>query len=383
MSTSAASQTDGLARLEPAFFERLFDGAGLAVFACDTDGNVLAGSERAEELLRASDRAAGRTPISDLVPAPDRDAMRECLRTCVANLDSVEFRTRLPTPDGGAADFSIWISPILSDDGRLDGLSVWFLDVTERLRVRQHLRKHERLTSLGAMSGAVAHHYNNLLCSIATSLEYALNMNTMPAMRRALARTSDAVGRATALTQQLLAFAQADHRAIDEADLTETVLHFLDSYEARFHEHDVAFTFDWHPIPIVPVPREHLVIILRNLVENALEAMPEGGTLLLSIGRRDEHSVYLTLIDSGAGIRPEQMEHLFEPFYTTRGELASGQGRKAGMGLAVVYGLVSELHGTVAAGNAQNGARFDVVLPITRHADAPPSNCDIRANADG
>jgi signal transduction histidine kinase len=354
-----------IARLDPSFFERLFHGAGLAVFACDTTGRIQAGNSRGHELLRAVCASASNASVEDIVPAPDRAALQQSIRACVSHLDSVEFRSHLALPGREPTDYAVWISPVLTNDGALEGISVWFHDITERIRVRRHMRKHERLHSLGAMSGAVAHHYNNLLCSIATSLEYALNMNTMPAMRRALSRTSDAVLRATSLTQQLLAFAQGDHRILDEADLTETVLHFLDSSEAKFHEHDVTLTFDWQPIPVIAVPRDHVVIILRNLVENALDAMPNGGSLHLSLAVHDEHHVRITLVDSGPGIKPEQMEHLFEPFYTTRGELACGDERKAGMGLAVVYGLVSELHGTVAAANSPGGgARFDVVLPV-------------------
>lgn len=373
MSTSIAKPRGPLGRLEPAFFERLFGGAGLAIFVCDGEGHILAGNARGEGLLRAVGGAGGGSSIHELVPEADRGALRESLKTCRESLDSIEFRTRIDAANRNTTEYAVWISPILTDEGRLEGLSVWFHDITERLRVRRDLRKAERLTSLGSMSGAVAHHYNNLLCSIATSLEYALNMNTMPAMRRALARTSEAVARATALTQQLLAFAQADHRALDEADLTETVLEFLDGNEARILEHGVRLTFDWQTIPILPVPREHVLIILRNLTENALEAMPNGGTLTISLGRRDERTVHITVTDTGVGIQPDQMEHLFEPFYTTRGELNCGQGRKAGMGLAVVHGLVSEIHGSVTAANsAGKGARFDVVLPLKNDPERDP-----------
>jgi signal transduction histidine kinase len=242
---------------------------------------------------------------------------------------------------------------------------VWFKDITARLQLRRSMRKRERLTTLGALAGSVAHHYNNLLCSIATSLEFALNMNTIAATRRVLRRTADAVGRATQLTQQLLAFAQADHRMSDLADLTESVLRYFDRNEAELAARGIKLEVDWQRIPFVPVRRDQFTIVIENLARNAIEAMPSGGTLTVTLQRRGEHAVMLTIADSGPGIAPDEMEHLFEPFFTTKGALGAGGTRQAGMGLAVAHGLISEMHGAISVCNAPTGgARFEIVLPL-------------------
>jgi signal transduction histidine kinase len=215
----------------------------------------------------------------------------------------------------------------------------------------------------------VAHHYNNLLCCIATSLEYAINMNTLSAMRRALQRTADAVARATHITQQLLAFAQADHRDGDLSDFAEVVLGFCDEHEERLARLHIKLIAEWQVIPPVPVRRDQAFIVLNNIVDNAVEAMPSGGTLTLALARRDEDSVSLSIADSGPGIDPKHMERVFEPFFTTKGALGAGTGRNAGMGLAVAHGLVGEMHGTITASNIPGaGARFDIVLPVHREA---------------
>jgi signal transduction histidine kinase len=122
---------------------------------------------------------------------------------------------------------------------------------------------------------------------------------------------------------------------------------------------------DWQVVPVFPIRRDQLLIVLGNLVENALEAMPGGGVLTITLARRDESSVSLSLMDSGGGIDPKHMERVFEPFFTTKGALGQGSGHNAGMGLAVVHGLVGEMHGTISASNVPGrGARFDIVLPI-------------------
>ena len=153
------------------------------------------------------------------------------------------------------------------------------------------------------------------------------------------------------------------------SDLTEAVLYYLDENEERLRQRHVKLLVDWQLIPIVPVRRDRLLIILNNIIDNALEAMPRGGTVNVTLGRRDEDSVCLSVADTGGGITPTDMEHVFEPFYTTKGELGAGTGRNAGMGLAVAHGLVGEMHGTITGSNVPGqGARFDIVLPLK-----PPS----------
>ncbi|MFO0838494.1 MAG: ATP-binding protein [Phycisphaerae bacterium] len=362
---AANSGDDSPSRLEPAFYERLFDGAGLAIFACDLDGRILACNDIGHGMLRDVAAGDGALAIESLLPPADRDLWRQNLQTCVASLEPTEFRTRLVTAESAGAEYALWTEPVLDANGRLEALSVWFHDITARIQVRRSMRKAERLNTLGTLSGAVAHHYNNLLCSIATSLEFALNMNTMPAMRRALQRTAEAASRASQLTHQLLAFAQADHRFADQADLTEVVLFFVDQHEARMASLNITIQAHCERIPIMAVAREPMLIVLNNLVANAAEAMPSGGTLQVSLSRKDADHALLSIIDGGAGIRPEHMEHLFEPFFTTKGELGEGATRQAGMGLAVAHGLVSEMHGSISASNQPGGgARFDVVLPM-------------------
>jgi len=363
-------------QLDAAFFERLFEGAGLPVLACDRSGRVVAWNSLAERLFRSRGCAAEDVRVRDVLPPEHRADFDACFRSVVERHQPTELRTRIAGPDGEVVEYAAWLTPIFAPPGQapaaggegrgdLECVCVWFHDITARLQARRGLRKRERLTTLGALAGAVAHHYNNLLCSIATSLEFALNMNTVTAMRRVLRRTADAVARATQLTQQLLAFAQADHRAGDLADLTEVVLQYFDRHEAELRDRGVRLELRWSHIPFVPVPRDQFAVVLDNLVRNAVEAMPQGGVLTVGLQRRDENAVTLTIADTGPGIPPEHMERLFEPFFTTRGALGAGQTRQAGMGLAVVHGLVSEMRGTISAANKpEGGACFEIALPL-------------------
>jgi len=311
--------------------------------------------------------------VAELFPERDRPRLEQLLVDTTTTLEPREYQTQLGRDEAGPLDFAVLATPVLEHDGSLRGVSLWMRDITKRRRLQRQLKRNERLTYLGKLAGAVAHHYNNLLCSIATSLEYAMNMNTLTAMRRAAQRTAEAVGQAADITRQLLAFAQADHRASDLADLSEIVAEILHGNEQRFKNQRVELRFDYQPLPQVLVDREQMIIVLNHVLNNALEAMPDGGVLRVSLASLGPEIVCLSIADTGPGISPEHMEHLFEPFFTTKGVLGGGKSGNAGLGLAVVHGLVHDMHGAVTAANVPGGgARLDIVLPVERPEDRPP-----------
>lgn len=383
MSRAADNATSPIARLEPGFFERLFEGAGLPICVCDLEGRLQACNSLAAELLGAR---RGATRVRDLLPEHARAQFDESFEALHrTGGQPLEFRMSATGLDGEVNEYATWLTPIHDAEGRLSSVAVWFHDITARVQFRRSLRKRERLTALGALCGSVAHHYNNLLCSIMTSLEYAMNMNTMAAMRRALRRTSTAAARANDLTQQLLAFAQADYRGADMADLTETTLHYFDEHERQLRDKRIDLVVEWKPVPSVAVPRDQFLIVLNNLVRNATEAMPDGGKLEVAIHQRDEEHVSVTICDSGPGVPPEHMERLFEPFFTTKGELAEGGTHQPGMGLAVAHGLVSEMHGAITVANRpEGGLRFEIILPIPSPSEPPSAHLppDFSASAE-
>jgi PAS domain S-box-containing protein len=365
MSGSATEPTGAVRRLESGFFERLFEGAGLAIFACDTAGRILAWNSIGQDMFRGHGACAEQAELRELLPENARAQFDDSLRTLLREREPLEFRASVARGDGQVGEYAVWLAPLPDGHGGLRGVSVWFHDITARIQLRRDLRKSERLNSLGAMSGSVSHHYANMLGGIAMSLDFAMNMNTMSAMRRSLQRTAEAVARATELTRQLQAFAQADTHHVDQADLTEMVLYYVDENESRLANLGVSIVLRREPIPIIALPREHFGIVLGNLVTNAVEAMHTGGTLEISISSVDADYVRVSISDTGTGIRPEHMERLFEPFFTTKGELSDGNRRAAGMGLAVAHGLVREMNGMITAhNNSTGGARFEVTLPI-------------------
>lgn len=364
MAVSAPSNPAANA-LDASFLESMFQGAGLAIVACDAGGTIVAWNQAAERLFGADGFRAGGLHVSSLFPEAERATADAHLSRGMTHAEPTEFRARLGGSDDEPLVYACYVTPVLDADASLRGIAVWFRDISARVRLQRDLKKRERLASLGGMSGAVAHHYNNLIQGISAGLEYARRQRTVAAMLRALEQVQGPLGRAAEITQQLLIFAQADHRWNDTADLTETFLYFCDENEKRLLQKNIRLVVDWQKIPVTPIHRDHLMIVLSNLTKNATEAMPEGGTLSMTLARRDDRSVVLTVCDTGRGISAETMEHVFEPFCLFKHEPAGAKGRNPGLGLAVAHGLVGEMRGTITAANVPGrGARFDIVLPL-------------------
>jgi PAS domain S-box-containing protein len=258
-------------------------------------------------------------------------------------------------------------------------VGAWKAAEEERDRLQLQVLKAQRLEGIGRLAGGVAHDFNNLLTVILGCVESLRERVDAPEPREDVEQISAAAGRARDLTRQLLAFARRQVIAPVPMDLASAVRDG-EKLLRRLVGEDVALTVEledglW-PILCDPAQLEQ---VLLNLVVNARDAMPSGGTL--SIAARNAEAalpvdpgtgapragqwVRLSVRDSGSGMTPEVQAHLFEPFFTTK---AGGQG--TGLGLATVHGIVAQSGGHLDVETAPGrGTCFDVYLP--RAAAAP------------
>lgn len=246
-------------------------------------------------------------------------------------------------------------------------------DVTERRRLEAQLRHAQKMDALGRLAGGVAHDFNNVLTAILGYSDLLLEDATDDRTRARIEQVHKAAHRARSMTTQLLAFSRKQiveprvldvNAVVDEAarmlrrlvgDHIQTVMH-LDPGVSR-----------------VRADAGELVQVLTNLVVNARDAMPDGGTLTMEsanveldetyvkthVGVTPGPYVMIAVSDSGTGMTPEVQERLFEPFFTTKG---IGQG--TGLGLATVYGIVRQRDGHVwVYSEPGRGTTFKIYLP--------------------
>jgi signal transduction histidine kinase len=249
---------------------------------------------------------------------------------------------------------------------------------TARLREQQaledQLRQSQKLEGIGRLAGGIAHDFNNLLTAIMGYTEMILDqIGPDKPISKDLEEIRAASERAVGLTRQLLAFSRKQTLHLAPIDLNEVVSGMRDMLQRLIGD---AVTISLRPTPaLAPIlaDRTQVEQILMNLVVNARDAMPEGGTIAVETGWADEievtavthetaaagHYARLRVIDTGAGMDAETQSRIFEPFFTTK-----PIGHGTGLGLSTVYGVIQQLGGHLAVSSQPGrGTTFTLYFP--------------------
>jgi len=348
------------------FFRRLCEHAPVALIATDERVDVRHCNAAAAELIgRPAEEIIGR-PLVEIVPEARRKLLARLLERTVGRAERSELELRAAGPDGRERQLLVVLSAVPAPAGGAGGVAAWIVDETHRKELAERLVRAEKMASLGTLAGGVAHHFNNILGGVATFADFALSSGEPDAMRRALQMAAEAAARAARITQSLLTFAEGDHRRRDLADLTEVVLTFAHLIERPLEEKHIRLHLDLRPVPVVAVESNRMHQVLGNLLTNAEDAMPTGGTITLVTHATDQE-VMLTFADTGCGISPEHQALVFEPFFTTKGLLAGGDRANPGLGLSIVHGLVQEMGGRVELHSEMGrGTSFTIAFPRPR-----------------
>jgi two-component system, cell cycle sensor histidine kinase and response regulator CckA len=240
-----------------------------------------------------------------------------------------------------------------------------------RLRAEAQVHRSQRLESLGQLAGGIAHDFNNMLGVIVNYASFVIEEAStespdLSAISADAAQIVQAGKRGTDLTHQLLSFARREVVRPQVLDLNTTISGISEMLHRSIGSH-VELRFrpapDLPPVLCDPGQIEQLLI---NLILNARDAMPGGGELVIDTSWRGER-VRLRVSDSGAGMAPDVAERAFEPFFTTK-----GNGSGTGLGLATVYGIVTQAGGEVSLASTPGaGTTVTVLLPVAASSPAP------------
>ncbi len=235
----------------------------------------------------------------------------------------------------------------------------------ERKRTEAQLIQSAKMAAVGQMAAGVAHEINNPLTTVAGFTELWLDeMADDNPLRAELELVSKETRRAREVVSRLLDFARQRSPLKERADLNEIVREGLDLVRHYLALHAVELREDYAAdLPWVEVERGSVKQVLLNLAHNAVQAMPEGGELIIETGKEKRPGgagVFVRVADTGEGIAAENLRHIFEPFFTTK---RPGEG--TGLGLAVSYGIIAEHGGDISVESASGaGAVFRVWLPL-------------------
>lgn len=222
--------------------------------------------------------------------------------------------------------FHITIDPIISAAQRTGSIVV-LADVTERKVAEQTLRNSEKLAATGRMAHVIAHEINNPLQAL-TSLIYLSAATSKPEVRDYLAQAAEELNRISRITRQVLSFHRDTNRRVP-LDLNEVLQSAIALYGPQIKTRRLHVAYRSMPVPEVEGFPGELRQMLANLLGNAIDASPEGGTICLRLRplvRNGVPGVSLTIRDSGHGIPRDLHRHVFEPFFTTKELKGSGLG---------------------------------------------------------
>ena len=291
------------------------------------------------------------------------EVYHQALRDQVA----LNFDTRY---DPLGVDANVRVYPITG------GLAVYFLDVTKQKLVEAQLRQAQRLEAIGRVTAGVAHDFNNLLTVICGCASLGQEEPADSTAAYYFDQIGSAGEKATELTRQLLAFSREQELAPERLDLNDVVREFATLLEHLLPP-DIALELELssEPVPVF-VDRAKVEQILLNLVVNSRDAIGSKGAIRVSTmsvaPARDADQVstpsaWLEVADDGCGIPDDVLPRIFEPFFTTK-PAETG----TGLGLATLYGIVSQSRGDVFVETTVDvGTSMTVVLPTGEPTDGP------------
>jgi PAS domain S-box-containing protein len=365
---AAARHEAALAESESRF-RAMADSAPVLIWLSAPDGRRLyvnrpwlefTGMSEAEELARGMDG----------VHPEDRAQVEAIYAKAVDARAAFRSEFRYRRADGAWRWMLNTGTPRLGPDGSFLGFIGTCMDVTEHREIEEQLRQAQKMEAVGRLAGGIAHDFNNLLTAINGYSEMAMaQAGETGSMREFLAEIKRAGERAASLTQQLLAYSRKQILAPVTFDLNETVADMDRMLRRLIGEHIRMECELERGLGLIQADPGQVQQIILNLVLNARDAMPEGGTLTLETANvvpdaGPDHSsrphAMLAVRDTGSGMTPEVRARIFEPFYTTK---AVGKG--TGLGLSSAYGIVRQSGGFITVESEPGrGSAFKVHFPI-------------------
>jgi PAS domain S-box-containing protein len=361
-----------------AYFEENIAGAYIST----PSGRLIDCNQQYLDIFGFRDKAeALNTSIKDIYD--HREERRQFLDALVEKKKVSAYETTFRKTDGTRIHLIENAAAVFDENGRLDHIRGFLLDVTEKHQLEMQLLQTQKMESIGRLAGGVAHDFNNMLNVILGHVDLALDkIDESGPLNNHLAQIRDAAIHSSDITRQLLAFARKQTISPRILDLNKTVEGMLKML-GRLIGEDIDLV--WKPgghVGAVKMDPSQIHQILANLCVNARDAIADVGhvtieTEMKTFYESDDSTlpgavpgkfVRLLVTDDGCGMDQHTLDNLFDPFFTTK-EVGKG----TGLGLSTVYGIVKQNSGFIHVNSRLNqGTTFDIFLP--RYSETPGTN---------
>lgn len=351
--------------------EAIIDTLPTRIFAKDAESTFLF-------LNRSAAEGLGR-PREDLIGTSFRGFWSEELENQIRERDEKVITTGIPSRteetvpfEGGVRTLLTTKVPLRDEEGRIYALAGASSDITDVKVMEERLREAEKMEAIGRLAGAIAQDFNNQLVAVlgyASLLTQRLREPALQGFARGIMRAAQ---RSSDLVAQLMAFARKGRYVVAPLDVHDLIDEVVETLQQDL-DCRITIQRDLQARPsVLPGDRAQIRSALLSLATNALDAMPDGGTLTLAThvedieaGRAGSDALVgrhlsIEVLDTGTGMDEEIRKRIFEPFFTTK----EGAGC-AGLGLASVLGTAKSHHGTVVVESTPgSGSRFRLILPV-------------------
>jgi PAS domain S-box-containing protein len=372
-----------------AFEHNLIHSSIDAIAASDHEGHIIVFNRSAEKLLGfCADEVIGKLGFRDFLPEEAMaDELREALQsnrhsgqnrlllyeTTLIN----KIREKIPVQLSATTMF---------EGGQPIGIVAFFRDLREIRRLEQQFADQARLLhehkmiSLGRLSASVVHELNNPLAGILNYLRLMLKIlqrgvptgEALEKFQRYLTLSESETGRCSKIVSNLLAFSRKSDLEISAVNVIELLERCVLLSQHKLMLSNITIHTDFSPnTPNVLGDFSQIHQAVINLIFNAVDAMPEGGSITIACGLDPQNkSVFITVADTGQGIAQEDIQKIFDPFFSTKIE-----GKGLGLGLSVVYGIIDRHKGKIHVDSKPGqGTMFTISLPAAKSMDNPKNS---------
>jgi PAS domain S-box-containing protein len=340
----------------------IVESASDIVLSTDIEGRIWTWNTSATKLSDYSFHEVKEHFFSEYCTSDEQEDVKKVFASMKRGKGTQMAEWDLITKHGDTIPVSWVLSPMKGDSLQTAGIVAVGRDLTERRKFEAQLFRSQKLAALGVMAGGIAHEVRNPLAICSSAAQFLMDDDNIPEFRKeCIEKILTGIDRASIIIENLLRFA----RPSEKSDMVELNLLFLLNEtlnlvknQARIQKIAMTSHFPKKPVLINGNP-SLLQQVFMNLILNAINAMPDGGTLDIS-AERIANEVAVRVADTGHGLSKPEIEKIFDPFYTT-----SSVGKGTGLGLSISYSIIKQHSGTIEVESVEGkGSTFIVKLPV-------------------
>ncbi len=352
----------------------IFDNATDGIIVLDKNGVIINLNQKVCEIHGFDKNALIGVNIELLETGEDKEIFKNRMSR-ILNGEAIIFETEHYKKDGNKVILEVSSKAI--DIGGELFIQSFYRDITEKKRIQEQLMHSQKMESVGALAGGIAHNFNNILTAILGYSELLLEFSELDdTSKHRVGNIESAARKAGVMVSKLLSFSRRDSHEVLPLNLNDVVKDSGKLFEGVLDKRIGLKINLCENMHVIEGDANQLEQVVMNLIVNARDAMPDGGLItiktgIIEIGRNNFINtpayikagkyILMSVSDTGCGIPAEIRDRIFDPFFTTK-----EKGKGTGLGLASVYGIVKDHKGYISVqSEVEKGTTFDIYLPLS------------------